>query len=327
MVDSGPSVWVIAGVAGFLFAVLLLGYYAISRLRARRKKLSLELESSRELVEDRAFNQLRLARTEADLLDRQGVDVSRPRQLLGEAEAARGRRDFDSSLAMARSAHEALIRLHREGVSPPATGRPGPEPTGAMREEPFPSPRMVEPTTVPAFPDDQGLSAREPTLGGPAAGAAPPAEEPPRAPLPKNKAESKFQLSLLGEELARASKERRGDATVEETAELQAKASDAFGRAEYTEALRLALRARRRLGAQLETLPAPPSPAAPVGAAPEEPLKCRSCGEPLRGNDRFCRYCGTLRGPARCEACGTPLEPADRFCAACGRPIGDITPS
>ncbi len=320
MVDSGPSVWEIVGVAGFLFVVLLLGYYALTRLRTRRKKLSLELDTSRELVEDRAFNQLRLARTEADLLDRQGVDVSGPRQLLEEAESARGRRDFDSALAMARSAHEALVRLHR---SPPAS--PGGPSETALPPGPAPSPARAESVVPLPFPSTVGPLGGPPGIGG-RGGTAP--EEPPRAALPKNKAESKFQLTILSDELSRASSERPTDTAIPEAADLRAQASAAFDREEYTDALRLALRGRRRLGARLETFPArPETPPSTEPAAPEEPLRCRSCGEALRANDRFCRYCGTLRGPARCEACGAPLEPNDRFCSACGRPIGDITPS
>ncbi|HWD84270.1 MAG TPA: adenylate/guanylate cyclase domain-containing protein, partial [Solirubrobacteraceae bacterium] len=49
---------------------------------------------------------------------------------------------------------------------------------------------------------------------------------------------------------------------------------------------------------------------------------CRSCGEGLRPNARFCSACGAPAVP-RCAACGTELDPTDRFCAGCGTPVAE----
>lgn len=288
--------------------LFLIGYYSFVRIRARRAKLSLELDTAADLVEDRSYNQLRLARTEADALEGRGVDVRGPRALLESATAAQSKRDFDHALALARSAHESLVKL-QQGATPLPAG-PGPRP-------------------VAAAPSAQA---------GPAVAAAPgaPAEIPVRPAIPKNKAESRFQLSLLDDELGRPDPAPADPAAIPEARGIQAKAQAAFDQGDFTEAMRLALRARRRLGARLETLPAT-SAAAGAGAAAsaplteteggdEEPLACRSCGEALRSTDRFCRYCGTLRGPDRCPDCGTPLLATDRFCGGCGRTVGAAAP-
>ena len=320
MADTGPAVWEIVGVAAILFVILLVGYYAITRLKTRRKQLSLELDTSRELVEDRAFNQLRLARTEADLLDRQGTDVSRIRPLIAEAEAARDRRDFDNALALARSAHESLVKL--QGGHP----LPGGSVSSGPLERSAPSPAADPPGLRPAGAglSTEGLMGRTSPTG---LGEAALPEAPPKTALPRNKAEARFQLSLLADELTRATESKGPNAQVLEATEIRDTASAAFDRGEFTEAMRLALRGRRRLGTQLETLPPKPGTKTPPSPVPDEAVKCSSCGEPLRGNDRFCRFCGTLRGPARCAGCGAPLENDDRFCATCGRPVGDLIPS
>lgn len=317
-----PPAWQIVLVAVLFLIVLLVGYYALIRLKARRKKLSLELDNARELVEDRAFNQIRLARAEADLLTRRGTDVSRPGALLNDAEAAQKRRDFDNALALARSAHEALVRLQSRSPTADtalAGGRSvSTVPASRRLVSTGASPTSTAPTLDgnPADPPESPYEAR--------------GEEETRVQLPKNKAESHFQLNLLQDEMAKATADRGPDASVTESTALQEKAKAAFDRSDFTEALRLSLKARRRLGARLETLG--PSPTmgtgAPSGDSPDggpsridgasELLTCGSCGETLRPSDRFCRSCGTLRGPARCPACGAAIEPDDRFCAACG---------
>jgi hypothetical protein len=148
------------------------------------------------------------------------------------------------------------------------------------------------------------------------------AEAPPALRLPKNKAEAHFQLRLLEEELGPAGAEKGPNAAIIDARALRDQAQAAFDRADFTEALRLSLKGRRRLGAKLETLPpgpvAAPSTSPSVVPDPGELYKCSSCGEILRPSDRFCRYCGTLRGPSRCPTCGTAADTDDRFCSGCG---------
>lgn len=284
------------------FFGLLVGYYVIVRLRRRRQALSLELESSRELVEDRAFNQVQLAKAAADQLQARGVDTSKIRSLVLDAEAARSRGDHDSALAFARSAQESLARLQKSGTGlPPAAPRPS-APVGA--------PGLA---TLIAIPPSGG--------GAPAPGAD--TAPSPTVRLPRNKAEARFQITLLSEEIQRAATASGPGAAVDEATALRDQAQAASDRSDYTQALGLALKGRRRIGGRVESLPATPATAAVSHAQEAEAvLVCAGCGEKLRPSDRFCRYCGTLRGPARCPSCGAAADDDGAFCAKCGAKLG-----
>jgi len=311
---TSSLVWGVVALVLIAVIALAFGYYIIQRMRHRRATLALEVDTAREMVEDRSFNQLKLARAEADVLARQGINVSRPSSLLDDAEAARSRGDYDTALALARSAHETLLKLKDAvpltGGLPPAATRP---------------PSASAPVSGPAAPP--ALSSPAVPLGamGDAANDPGSSPTPPPSKLPKNKAEAQFQLHLLQDELAKESDTKGPNSAVVDSTKLREQAQAAFDRADFTEALRFALKARRRLGSKLETLPPSPGTLAagpsPV-PDPDELLKCGSCGETLRPSDRFCRYCGTLRGPERCPACGAASEAGDQFCSACGGPLG-----
>lgn len=321
MVDTQELTLLLVVIVVLALIVFALGYLSLRRLKDRRSRLASEVENSPALKADRAYNQARLARTEADILERSGVDVRRARRLVDEAEASIGRRDYDGGIAQARAAHELLVRLkNREGPSaaPQDLGALAP----ATETEPPQSGRA--PMTVPEGP----LGPPGPTGGGllMAPDGEVPLPEAPASRLPKNRAESKFQLTILDEELASA----KADAPARGEAEaLGTEAHAAYERGDYNEALRTALRARRKLGARLETLP--PAAAAPGGSPRGDvPLKsggsaggaCPRCGRATRPTDQFCRSCGAPTKPAGCPRCGRPLEAGDGFCAACGAPVG-----
>ncbi len=290
--------------------------YLWFRLRRRRRQLADEPISTRQVLEDRAFNQIHLARSAADRLRRSGVDIGRVNELLDSADAARDRGDPDTATAFARSAQEALVRLRS---SPPTRV---PQSAGVTFNVASASAPLGERPT----PGSAGPAART-SLDGPSDRSENGAER-----LPKNKAESRFQLTLLEEEVRGA--ERASPRSMEsvESRRLLGDGQAAFDRADYTEALRLGLRGRRRVGGRLETLA--PSRAtqvepsdedegsvAPPTTAPETPLTCSNCGAPLRPSDAFCRACGASRTAARCGQCGEALASSDRFCGACGAPI------
>ncbi|MCI4337280.1 MAG: zinc ribbon domain-containing protein [Thermoplasmata archaeon] len=298
---DGPSVLLVVFAVLSIVVVLLFGYYAIMRLRRRRRSLSLELENSRELVEDRAYNQIQLAQSAANALANRGIDVTRCRTLIADARLAQQRGDHDTALALARSAREAMAKMQDGTMTslPPPRSAPG---------------RGVGPSTIPAL----STMAVMPHTGSTPSAVETDAPAPP-ARLPRNKLESHFQLTLLNEELERAAQDPASAGAVKEATALRDQAAAAATGGDYTESLRLALKARRRIGGRLETLP-PPSAASNASNTPpsEETLVCTGCGEKLRPADRFCRYCGTLRGPARCPSCGVPSDLEDKFCAKCG---------
>lgn len=301
MVDS-TSLFDIEVVATFFIGMGLAFAYALYWMRRRRTSLGADAPPPRAVAADRAFNQITLARAAADHLAREGVDVSAARTQIDSAEEARRRGNPDAALGFAQSAQTTLLKLRNDpaaGQSSPTVSIPGPAP-GVM-----------------------------PSLWAKPVESAGPGEAPPPR-LPPNQAESRFQLGLLNEELAKA------DAATPATVEARVSAAGAqvaYDRRDFTEALRLALKGRRRLGGRLETLP-PPS--ARVGSAPlpsrdgadAEPAAspgpggtCARCGQPLRPSDAFCRGCGAPKVAATCPSCGETLADGDRFCGVCGKPI------
>ena len=120
-----------------LTAVLLVvAFYAMRHLRRRREHLREKREDDPAVASDRAFNRLAMARTEADLLERQGVDVARARQLIGLAESSFGTRQFDRAFDLAQSAHNTLVAARKA----PKTAPPAQPPAPAA---PSPAPRAV----------------------------------------------------------------------------------------------------------------------------------------------------------------------------------------
>ncbi|HTT26556.1 MAG TPA: zinc ribbon domain-containing protein, partial [Thermoplasmata archaeon] len=143
---------------------------------------------------------------------------------------------------------------------------------------------------------------------------------------PKNRMEAHFQMTLLVGEIVSA----QGAPGRAEAEGLRGQAQSAYARADYTEALRLALRGRRALGSRLETLPAVGSAGgsrAPGALAPTPDRaaaasrSCAQCGRPLQAEDRFCRGCGATNVPTQCPRCQGELGPSDTFCGRCGAPV------
>ncbi|MFZ1022937.1 MAG: hypothetical protein WAN87_02230, partial [Thermoplasmata archaeon] len=223
--------------------------YAIRRLKARRAHLLSQLQDSPDLVEDRAYNRLRMAKSEVDILERQGTDVTRAQALLQSAQEAFDQHNYPSALSRAQSAHETMIAL-RQGAGSGGSRLPDRSSSSLRLDDPGlwsgasslrPAVDLTQSSPAAGRFDDSGAS-----LGLQ------------NAP-PRNRAESRFQISVLTDEIAQARQTRPKDSAVAESDAIRVQASAAYDRAEYTEALRLALKARRRIGGHLETLP-PPTP-------------------------------------------------------------------
>ncbi|MCI4348954.1 MAG: zinc ribbon domain-containing protein [Thermoplasmata archaeon] len=319
MTDLALTVDLLIVIAILVAVFLFFNFFIIRRTRLRRRQLSGEISDAKEVVEDRAHNQIRIALQEASILERDGVDVSRPRRLLDDAGAAYRRQDYHHSLQLGRTAHDVLVSLRQQSRSSAA-----PTPSGSS---------TVRPESLAAL----ALGAPDPLGNGLAEDSESVVAIPPEAPrpaIPKNRMESHFQLSLLRDELEIAQRDRPAAAAVVEASRLATEAHSAEGQEEYTEALRIALKARRTLGGKIETLPPPraapsASRATTVGGTEalrstpilESPEVCPKCGRPTRREDAFCRSCGAPRAPAKCPRCGGPLEANDQFCGRCGSPV------
>ncbi len=281
-----------------VFVAVLL--YAIQRLRRRKTQLLDELKNSPRLNADRAFNRLEMARREADILGRQGTDLTRARELIAQSQSALDLRQFERSYELAQSAHESLV-----------TSRFGPR-----TAVPLPSQELLIPRTTTRPPPGAASSSSLP----------PPAQ----TGLPRNRMESQFEMRLLASDLEPAKQTRPSDPATLAGIDLQEKARKAFVAEQYTEALRFALKGRRGLGGNVESVaPGPgPRPTTDGGVIRADPAqaaenaasgsRCPDCGYPTTPDDVFCRGCGAPRGPGSCPRCRTPRTPADTFCGRCG---------
>ncbi len=290
---SAIAVGVLATVA-IVFAAL----YAMRQIRLRRIRLH-GREDRPEIADDRAFNRMAMARREADVLERQGRNVARARELLATAQREFGLRQFDAAFEHAHAAHEALVEERRRLPPAPAAA----------------------PASLSPAPSAEGVLERA------FAPSSPPAEAP--RTLPKNRAESQFQLRLLDADLVKAQERGPERTETKAAADLYQEAQAAFSREEYTEALRLALRGRRQVGSAVETVAlgaaaparAPQDGEADLTAAAEAVAgreRCARCGHPSLPGDTFCRGCGAPRSAPACPKCGAPRTPADGFCGRCG---------
>jgi RNA polymerase subunit RPABC4/transcription elongation factor Spt4 len=314
VVEPSQSVLELIAVAVVLIAFVGgLFYVANRRLKARLAELRGGGEGSSEFTDDRSYNLIRIARAEAETLKRQGVDVHVAETAIADADDAMRHRNYDMAVLDARRAHEVLVGLRARPVPLPGTSASAPPPLSRSMTPPTPTPNATVPSNEPP-PSPEGV---------------PGTDAPPVPRLAKNRAESRFQISLLNEEIAAASPSRANDPALLEASSATKDAQAAYDRADYTEAMRLALRGRRKLGTRIETLPPPttripPTPPAlapvalggPAGMAP-----CVQCGRPLKAADKFCRACGTPKSPSACAMCGTAVEPEDRFCPACGATV------
>ncbi len=296
---------VLVVVLGCVLAAILL--YSLHRLHRRRDRLVRELQTP-EVRHDRAYNRIAMARREADILERSGADVTEAREIIARAQGSFDTRNFERAYEYAQSAHEALVRVRQSGAlrsGSPSAPSAAPTPVAT----PAPSVRASDPGATP-LPD-----------------------APPK--IAKNRAESQFQLHLLDQELVAAKAARPGDGATAAADALRSQAQAAYDRADYTEAFRLGLRARRQLGGKVESLPAgggAPSPVPAAGGAGPDggdeagatadriagSSRCPACGYPVTADDRFCRGCGKPQAATACPVCAAPREPDDTFCGKCG---------
>jgi len=312
-----------AGLTGFeivtLVFVVVLGVvvvglllYLIRRLKSRQAKLLSELDDRPQASQDRAFNRLAMARREAGFLGGQGVNVQRAQELIAEGQGAFDTHHYDRAYQLAQSAHEALVTARQQGSR--STGSA----LGSGGTAPLPSHATTEGGPAP-----------------PSASTGSTAEPPSRPSIPKNQAESQFQIRLLTEELAALPGRRAREPDALQAADWKRQASQAFAQGNYTDAFRFALKGRRALGGPLETLPPPgtaPLPASATtgngtGAAPDVTStaetvaggeRCPECGYPTQAGDSFCRGCGRPHRPMTCPTCGAARGADEPFCGRCG---------
>ncbi len=325
MVSSATLYGEIGIVLAAIF-VILTGLYLLNRYMKRRGP-ELALREGRGVLDDRSHNQIRLGRSAAERLAREGVDVSEATRLLDRADVARQARNFEMSIELSSKAKDLLAGA-RTVASPAGSGV-----TSATVSPGFPAASAgTGVVTPPAFSASAGpvpaVSATP--FVGPGAANGPIADSPTESPgnrPPRNKMEAHFQLSLVQDEIDQARGDKSRTRAFKDADALRTKAQAAYDAQDYTEALRLALKSRRTLGTRVEGLPVSPTMTTPAETTPEpgtaasQPTfgqKCAKCGRVASSSDQFCRGCGAPITPAVCSACGAPLLAGDRFCGKCG---------
>jgi hypothetical protein len=285
-----------------ILAVVAIFLFAIQRLRRRKAELLGELKMNPRLHSDRAFNRLEMARREAAIVQRQGMDVSRAQALIARAQAAFDLGKTGEAYELAQSAHEALVAV-RHGTTPPPSS-----------------------TSAPLPPTSPSLPPSSPSNGGARSSAAAPT---PVAGLPKNRMESQFEIRMLDADLSEARRNHPSDPATLAATEFQGKAQRAFASGHYSEAFSYALKGRRNLGGNLGAVGPTPgvrsTPGDTEGVDADRAAdraasaaRCPQCGYPTLPDDAFCRGCGTPHVPTACPQCGASRLPGDTFCGRCG---------
>ncbi len=139
--------------------------------------------------------------------------------------------------------------------------------------------------------------------------------------LPENYLESKFMIESA--RLCILSAVEKCLDTKDAEAQLE-EAKGLFEKAEYTGALRCALRAKRCAEGQKVDPPARPEPAKVAEKTEKVEEKapgiaeCPGCGTKVGPEDRFCRRCGAKIRILKCPSCSAEADEEDRFCGKCG---------
>jgi double zinc ribbon protein len=308
--------------------VVLVAVYALYRY-LRRRGPELATREGRSVIEDRAYNQIRIGQAAADRLARMGVDVTEAQELLRRAETARLGGDYDNSIDLSRRSTNLLAAARTGGGPLPSSemDRPSSASAGPRSIPTSPTVSSAGASSFAAFPtissaaEDSGRSAESGSTPTPGSNRA-----------PKNKMEAHFQLSVCKDELDHSRAGQSEAQSFRDAEKLYANGQTAYDREDYTEALRLALKGRRTLGTRVEALPvtatssstvssartAAARAAGPVSDEPTFGQKCANCGRIAGPADQFCRECGAPMAPVLCTNCGTPLLAGDRFCGKCG---------
>jgi hypothetical protein len=312
--------------------VVLVGVYALYRY-LRRRGPELAAREGKNVIADRAYNQIRIGQVAAERLGQTGVDVGEVKELLRRAEVARAGGNYELSIDLAKKAADRLAAARSGGtlLSNPSSTRSTASSTAPTSGPSPPSMHagasggFTPPPAVPFIAEEVG-SGGEPAV----------IPEPISNRPPKNKMEAHFQLSLAQDELDKSRNTKSAAPTFREAENFQRSGQAAYDKQDYTEALRLALKSRRTLGTRIEALPVATVPAASVNPgnataalaaeraggtvsdAPTFGQKCVKCGRIAAATDQFCRGCGAPITPALCTSCGAPLLAGDRFCGKCG---------
>ncbi|HTY47589.1 MAG TPA: zinc ribbon domain-containing protein [Methanomassiliicoccales archaeon] len=277
----------------YVLIIITLGvavYYELKFIRNRKKKR----EDDSGTVDD-IYNSIITTTAIASALKARGYSTKEVDLVMIDAQAAYERGNILSAKGSVTKAKSLLKDL--QGTVP----------------APIPTQTSVPKETQLRSVEDSGVATEHP-----AAPKEVPFQE--ARKLPENYLESKFIIASVSDALAKAKDEGKN---VSEPEELLTQAKQLYGKGEYTEALKYAMRAKRRLAGEDEEPEAPkPVKQTPAPEADKQKQKydyCRNCNSLVDEGDTFCRRCGQkVERVPHCPSCGAEVANDDVFCRKCG---------
>jgi hypothetical protein len=347
-VDENDIIGLILLVVGLILIAIL-----VMRYLRKKREAALQEKEDPEWMSDIAHNQVRITKNLVERQEREGIDVSRAKALLEQAEERMEAGDYEHAQSIAKSARAELAaptttRAARQRVAvretksedePKVLYRDLSARVGDKEEAPTPAAAPVSSPVVAAGTEKDSAE----STGSQEDEVAP--MQGYRKTVPKNYLEARFELQMLDSDI----KGRDPKQVTNEVSRILSDAQRAFDREDYTESLRLAIRGRRILGATnmqtiavsqgttTDTPPTEPSPVAQRSSAPPaEPdvsvetstgevksttVVCSRCRKQNPAGNRFCRGCGLPLAAPKCPRCLRDASPDDAFCGSCGSPL------
>lgn len=314
-----------------IFLVVI--YLELKFIRKRRGR------EDRSIVQDRAYNAMNTTRSIARILQREGHEVSEIFSTLREAQFAYDRKNYNVCIEIAERAKKSLNRIKSDGPKPSY-----PKSADCLDVPPTPSgsypgvrtAKKIIPSKIPMErrgqdgPERTGKSFIGSVGGTGSAGQEEGIEREVatafsrgtlgKKELPENYIQAKFMLQNSTDAIDSARRKGKDTRSAEST--LQS-ARESFDSGEYTQTLKLALEAKRAIGAAVTvSVDSEEEGGGIVDITPEaseSTYNCPECGAVINLDDKFCRKCGCkINLTFLCPKCDTELRHEDIFCGKCG---------
>ncbi|MCK5547425.1 MAG: hypothetical protein KAI64_00310, partial [Thermoplasmata archaeon] len=211
--DSG-TIQLIVGL-GILLVFVVVILIMTRRFSKKSLRRYLSQKGDIKLESDKAYNSVTAVRAISESFDRQGVDVSSVKKIIGEAKKEMNLKNYSTAIELAERAKEKLVELKK--TKERAEREEGESKAVDLEADDFES----------SSEDEQELTAKE-TL---------------QKKYPPNFIQSKFTIGVV-EDLVKKSNDRK---VLDEAEPLLKESKDCFQREEYDRALQLSLQCRKRL--------------------------------------------------------------------------------
>jgi hypothetical protein len=278
-----------------ILVIAVLILAAVGYVQLRYIRNKKETRLSSSTQQDDAYNTVATTKAVASSLHQNGRDTKEADLLIYQAESAYERHEYDKCLHLCNEAKTALRNSREKDLM----NAPAPPPEPKEEKEA----KAEGSTVVPA------TQAKK---------------------LPTNYLESKFVIDTVKGMMNEAPEDKKAEAKG-----FCDEAEEHFEKESYTDALRMAMKAKRCLAgpskpeasksAAVERISAPEPASKPAAShAPVPTIRkegCPKCGAEMSEDDVFCGACGSMKGERTCPSCSKKAAPEDAFCRKCGTKI------